>query len=271
MKFVYYFFTISFFLLLCVSCNAQKNIAANVNKKEASSDKVLYVEYEILRQPRSFLLKISGRLIYRGGVSIFQYGNGKPGPVMQTAEDGSKGAYFQDKVGNVVYKNFIERSLTERMIFWMTPYLTKEEMPSMSWKIENETKKIGAYDARKAITTFRGREYTAWFTTQIPIGDGPWKFHGLPGLILEVSDADRMYAYTATQISYPYNAVNEGGNVVEIEIPQDGKLVGKAEFDRAYELEFVKMQKKILSQQGDRSGSMEVKMQAYNPQEISKN
>jgi GLPGLI family protein len=30
--------------------------------------------------------------------------------------------------------------------------------------------------------------HTAWFALDIPISDGPWKFCGLPGLIMEVYD-----------------------------------------------------------------------------------
>lgn len=39
--------------------------------------------------------------------------------------------------------------------------------------------------------------YTAWFTTEIPINDGPWKFHGLPGMILKVSDGEGNFQYIA--------------------------------------------------------------------------
>lgn len=51
---------------------------------------------------------------------------------------------------------------------------------------ENE---ILGYLCKNATTTFRGREYEAWYTTAIPIPDGPWKFSGLPGLILQITDS----------------------------------------------------------------------------------
>lgn len=66
--------------------------------------------------------------------------------------------------------------------------LVQEALPVISWKIEEERKTIGRFLCRKALGHFRGRTYTAWFTADIAIQNGPWKFNGLPGLILEVYD-----------------------------------------------------------------------------------
>lgn len=38
-------------------------------------------------------------------------------------------------------------------------------------------------------------EWTAWFTTELPISDGPYKFHGLPGLILKIYDKTNTYSF----------------------------------------------------------------------------
>jgi GLPGLI family protein len=63
-----------------------------------------------------------------------------------------------------------------------------EKMSLFDWEMKDGEKEILNYKCNKATTTFRGRNYTAWFAAEIPVSDGPWKFTGLPGLILEVED-----------------------------------------------------------------------------------
>lgn len=63
------------------------------------------------------------------------------------------------------------------------------------WKIEEETKKISNYNCQKASITFRGRDFTVYFTTDISVSDGPLKFTGLPGLILEIISNDSVASF----------------------------------------------------------------------------
>jgi hypothetical protein len=42
-------------------------------------------------------------------------------------------------------------------------------------------------ECKKATTNFRGRYWEAWYTEEIPIGQGPWKLCGLPGMILKAN------------------------------------------------------------------------------------
>ncbi|HAV55665.1 MAG TPA: GLPGLI family protein [Aequorivita sp.] len=71
----------------------------------------------------------------------------------------------------------------------------------LDWEItQDPTKDILGYKVNKAITTFKGREYTAWYTNEIAIQDGPYKFSGLPGLILELYDMKNHYHFKAISI-----------------------------------------------------------------------
>jgi GLPGLI family protein len=62
-------------------------------------------------------------------------------------------------------------------------------------------KKIGPYQCQKAVATFRGRDYTAWFTRDVPINAGPWKLHGLPGLIIMAIDNSGEVRFTVSSIT----------------------------------------------------------------------
>ncbi|WP_233701981.1 GLPGLI family protein [Kaistella palustris] len=66
-------------------------------------------------------------------------------------------------------------------------YEVPEDRP-ISWQILPAKKKLGEFAVQEARTHFAGRNWTAWFTTDIAIQDGPYKFSGLPGLIVEISD-----------------------------------------------------------------------------------
>lgn len=100
------------------------------------------------------------------------------------------------------------------LYFVSTPPKNKKEIvaidsvPKINWNIsETESKKINNFTCYKATTVFRGSEIVAYYTPEIPIGFGPFKFKGLPGLILEVYNVDtkgQKYHWKAKKIVYPY-------------------------------------------------------------------
>lgn len=63
------------------------------------------------------------------------------------------------------------------------------------WKLTDEKKKVKDLNLQKATTTWGGRNWIAWFTADIPFQEGPYKFHGLPGLIVELSDDKNNYKF----------------------------------------------------------------------------
>ena len=67
----------------------------------------------------------------------------------------------------------------------------------------NEKKNIGTFSCKKATTKFRGRTYNAWYCADIPTFFGPWKFNGLPGLILEISDESKSFSWICKQVEIP--------------------------------------------------------------------
>lgn len=97
-----------------------------------------------------------------------------------------------------------------KTIFSKEPLMNKlvsvyEAIPDFGWAISSETKRIGNQNCQKATSTFRGRNYTAWFSTKISVDAGPYKFQGLPGLIMEIVDDKNQVHFIAQKIVFPYN------------------------------------------------------------------
>ncbi|WP_407505239.1 GLPGLI family protein [Elizabethkingia miricola] len=70
----------------------------------------------------------------------------------------------------------------------------------MNWKILSDKDKIGDFEVQKAEMSYGGRNWTAWFTNEIPIPEGPYAFNGLPGLIIKIKDNKGDYDFTLRAI-----------------------------------------------------------------------
>ena len=98
---------------------------------------------------------------------------------------------FKEKI----FKNYPNGKITTTEQVWKDFYMYEEPLQLFNWSIKEETKTISGYVCQKATTNFSGRNYTAWFTNEIPIPDGPYKFNGLPGLIIKINDSKNQYEY----------------------------------------------------------------------------
>ena len=78
--------------------------------------------------------------------------------------------------------------------------LYEEEQPAFRWAIQDDMDIILGYTCQKAETVYAGREWTVWFTPEIPIDCGLWKFSGLPGLILKAQDSEGFYSFTCVGV-----------------------------------------------------------------------
>ena len=76
-----------------------------------------------------------------------------------------------------------------------------EPFSEIDWVIaEDSTKQILDYQCVMATTDYHGRQWTVWFSPEIPVQDGPWKFCGLPGLIMEAVEPFGQHCFIATGI-----------------------------------------------------------------------
>jgi GLPGLI family protein len=92
------------------------------------------------------------------------------------------------------------------------------------WKILNETKKENNFTVQKSQTEYGGRTWTAWFTTEIPIQEGPYIFHNLPGLITEIWDNSNDYHFTLVEIKNLNGELYEKQKPLKISWKQYQKL-----------------------------------------------
>lgn len=106
-----------------------------------------------------------------------------------------KKAKFSEKI----YKFYPEMKIefVEQILSGFQPSkIGYNETLNLDWKLSQEQQKIGEYNTQKATTNFGGRNWIAWFATDLPFVDGPYKFSGLPGLIVKIEDDRGNYSWT---------------------------------------------------------------------------
>ena len=101
-----------------------------------------------------------------------------------------------------VYKNYPKGKMTVLDRIDKTEYRYTDELNAQEWQLKTDTITILGYLCYKAVCEWRGREYEAWYTSDIPVSDGPMKFGGLPGLIMKLSDSKQEWTYEIDGIQY---------------------------------------------------------------------
>jgi GLPGLI family protein len=169
-----------------------------------TSNNVIKIDYD-------FYLNIgqsqyySSSLYVGNGELLFKWGNLEEKVNVEEGEDPSKFAlrvYKSDSIGTYNYTNYIKDSICSRFI-WLNNKIfhLEENIAKIDWEILDETKKIGDFTCQKAKGKFRGRNYYAWFTTELPFRASPWKLHGLPGVVLKAHDEDNKIQFVFKSIS----------------------------------------------------------------------
>ncbi len=79
-------------------------------------------------------------------------------------------------------------------------WLYREPRPEFEWTLSEDTLVVCGYVCQRATCRFRGREWEVWYTEEIPVSQGPWKFCGLPGLVLKAVDKNHSHIFEAVSI-----------------------------------------------------------------------
>jgi GLPGLI family protein len=172
------------------------------------------------------------------------------------------------------YKKFKNKQyITDSDIFGKE-FLVTDSLVKFDWKITNEQKIIGNYICNKAqiitpVTDVDIKEYEefkkkqesgktsfftlsepkeqiieAWYTMDIPVSNGPGKYWGLPGLILELHDGETTLLCS--------KIVLNPEEKIEIKAPKKGKKVTQKEFDD--------IEEKKLNSMKNEDGAIEIRM-----------
>lgn len=130
--------------------------------------------------------------------------------------DSKKGIYSMPRCKKM-YSDRVIRNINSQKIEFITllePYrYSVSQLINLKWNILADFTSILGYDVQKATTEFGGRKWIAWFAKEILIQSGPYKFFGLPGLILKIEDIHKNHVFElkgikAKKIDYYYPYVN---------------------------------------------------------------
>lgn len=105
-----------------------------------------------------------------------------------------------------------------------TPVIIEEKTPAFKWQLKDDSSIISGISCNSATLNFRGRNFMVWYSPDIPTPFGPWKFYGLPGLIIKVESDDKSILFQLTNLSN----VNEE----EIKRPTSNKKITLQEYIR---------------------------------------
>lgn len=117
--------------------------------------------------------------------------------------------HYSDKMRNwekkvvvnyLVRKDFGAKKIQNELTFAFPPQHLEEPL-NFSWHFGEKQDTIAGLSCYNAYTTYGGRKYTAWFSPDVPIPDGPYVFGGLPGLIVEISDEKGWFTFRLKNIS----------------------------------------------------------------------
>ena len=106
-------------------------------------------------------------------------------------------SFPRNRTITIVYKNHPAGAITVTDGLREDQVTYRDTLNAQQWTMTDSTREVLGYTCQQATADFRGRRWTAWFTTDIPVSDGPWKLGGLPGLILEAYDEGHQYTFTA--------------------------------------------------------------------------
>ncbi len=174
----------------------------------------------------------------------------------QKLDDLGKNTQIRGLKDRKLYKNIPEGIFMDKRPLMNETFIILDSLPKFEWKISNESKQIGKYTVVKAEAedpyNFE-KTITAWFTPEIAIKNGPKKYWGLPGFIMEVSDGKNVFLCKEITLNPK--------DKIAIKKPVKGKIVNEETFQTEMIKMREKMQKMYKNRRGEKSSNhIEIRM-----------
>lgn len=131
---------------------------------------------------------------------------------------------YDQNLSYIIEKDYVSKKINFYDNF-KTVNILIPETESPKWKIEKEFAKINDMNCQKATADYHGRTWEAWFSREYPVNDGPYKFSGLPGLVIRLKDGGNDHVFNLIQIKKI--------NVLPVILPKSPKQMTLAEYKKA--------------------------------------
>jgi len=188
--------------------------------------------------------------------------------MIEDAKSGKMTMPVEGKIDQRIIKTNPDYKIFLFTKFYIEKYKISDDRVQ-KWQILKEKEKLENFEVQKATLDFAGRKWIAWFTPQVPIQDGPYKFHGLPGLILKIEDETKSHSFALKGIKslsedFIYPEVNQSKKTIEIDQKKYIKLFKEYREDPIKDIRQLFNEGKLVSYT-DQSGNI------ITPSQIIKN
>lgn len=210
-------------------------VASNIYAQE----KAVFVRYTVERNGEKSLED----LLAKGFLGVYRVNPKR----MKIQQDTNSGALPYPDFVTIPEQKFFKETRSDIMYFessYKNAYcMVRDSLPRIYWQKENrpgDSRMICGYICKKAVADFRGSQIVAYYTDEIPLPFGPWKFKDLPGVILQVYNVngDRDFMWVASKVEYPYKGK------LEFNFPKNIKVISQKKYIQEQEQEWRNQMKK---------------------------
>ena len=160
------------------------------------------------------------------------------------------GERYDQKITKFIFKDYKKKTMCYEEPLIGKQVILQENLNKVKWKLIDSFEQILGYKCQKAIAKYRGREYIAYFTTDIPFKAAPWKFHGLPGVTLKVTSIDNDVKIVATNVKIHSSSIKIK-NMFE-----DNEKLSWDQFIHVYKKNQKKFQESLTSKASSNSSAL---------------